>query len=770
MALAELYAFIREYEKAKADFAKIPPSSSLGRRSRLGFAAALGAQWRLHEALDATQQVLTEVPGDGQAAAQLVRLLGRANQLDDAVAAARSYLEANARNEQGAISVRFAVAKVQLDAGHPAEAAHSYRWLLERPGGRITAAYYGLARASSLLGDHEKAQQALATALTLTSSEARNRLLLADHFYADNDDKPAIENIQAVLERDPLNLAALIRLADAQLRVARFDAKIGPLLETCEAILRLSPSNIRGHLAKARARSIVQDFKGAVVEYIQLITIDPRFLIPRREKARVLHSDHQFVASAAAYQEILMPSADEVLHKDLSTYVQREPRAQALLDTCLHPGLSGKIVRAEVTRVMEKADEEVRGALQRILLDYTALQAEQTGVALEKEGKSKKDVRNYQAVPVYDGLITVEPGNEEAVFDLGQVYGGLKQTLNALPQFGRVLEIEPQHREAQISQERAGLELQPQGRTFVGFFSQSGRNGLANIVRTRYGASLAYPFRDENELVQLSFSRALYAPPHFPSLEGNILSARAQGKCCDNRLFLYGQANLEQYESGIDDRVTFDVGANYDVSDLLRLRVNGFLENVLENGESIQQEIFRYGTLVGADIRATRYWNLTAEYRYAHYSDHNDLEEMFLSTDYSITLPPKQLKLVGTVLYQSFSEQTVFADPTQSSLVGTLHPYFAPASFTYYEGRLEWYHWLSRDYFTYSNQCWYSLQYGMGWDDSFQFYQDVRALAQADLKPWLTVGAYTQGLFSRVYDSVSAGAYLIIRFPCSLRF
>jgi hypothetical protein len=128
------------------------------------------------------------------------------------------------------------------------------------------------------------------------------------------------------------------------------------------------------------------------------------------------------------------------------------------------------------------------------------------------------------------------------------------------------------------------------------------------------------------------------------------------------------------------------------------------------------------------------------------------------------------LKLVGTVRYQSFSEQTVFADPTQSSLVGTLHPYFAPASFTYYEGRVEWYHWLSRDYFTYSNQCWYSLQYGIGWDDSFNSYHDLRALAQADLKPWLTIGAYTQGLFSRVYDTVSAGAYLIVRFPCYLRF
>ena len=58
---------------------------------------------------------------------------------------------------------------------------------------------------------------ALAGALSLTNSEARNRLLLADLFYGDNEDKPAIEQIQIVLEKDPLNLAALIRLADAQL-------------------------------------------------------------------------------------------------------------------------------------------------------------------------------------------------------------------------------------------------------------------------------------------------------------------------------------------------------------------------------------------------------------------------------------------------------------------------------------------------------------------------------------------------------------------------
>src|SRR5205085_7247701 len=146
---------------------------------------------------------------------------------------------------------------------------------------------------------------------------------------------------------------------------------------------------------------------------------------------------------------------------------------------------------------------------------------------------------------------------------------------------------------------------------FLDFFGQRGRNGLANISRLKYGISAAWPYRDENELVQLSFTRAHYAPTDDRSVDGNILSARVQGKCCDSRLFLYGQANLEQYDSRIKDRITYDAGVGYDISDLFHVRASGFLENVIENGESIRQDIYRLGTAAGLDIHATRYGNLS---------------------------------------------------------------------------------------------------------------------------------------------------------------
>ena len=766
LALAELYAFIREDEKAKAEFSKIPPMSALGRRSRLGFANTVAAQWHLPEAADLTRKLAAEAPGDAGAVSQLVRILGKARRFDEAVDAARSYLSAFVRYEPGAIGVRFALAKVLIDAGRYAEAAGEYDWLLARPTGRVTEAFYGLALSRTRMGRHGDAKEPTAIALGLSESEARNRILLADLHYRDYDDLPAIDLLQGLVKTDPQNLAALIRLADAQTRAARVDANIGPVVHTCDTILRLSPTNVRGRLAKARALATVQNFKGSIIEYDRLIATFPTYLVPRREKARVQFSDHQYAASQATYREIGMPSADELLHKELLALTEREPRLAPLLKNCTVPEAPGPEVRAEIAKVMATLDDDLRGALQGVLADSEARAAEERGARLEADAKGAKGWRNYRAVPLYQALSTEEPGNTEGLFDLGQVYGGLKQTHNALGEFGKVLEVDPLHREAAIAQERATLEMSPQFRPYADYFHQFGRNGLAAIDRFKYGGTVQCPYGDENEWIQLGYARAFYQPVNDRGLNGNIITGGFQSKFLDSRLLLHGIGNLEQYQDRIRTRVTYDIGADYDVSDLLHLRTTTFLQNVIENGESMRQNIYRLGTTAGADLHLTRWWNLSGTYRYAHYSDHNELNELTFNSEYSLTLPPKQLKFVGTVYYESFAQPTLFLNPEQQFLPGTRHPYFAPAGFTYYEGRVEWYHWLSRDYFTYSNQCWYSTQFGLGWDNRFNVYYDLRVLANYDIKPWLTVGGYGQALLSKVYDYVGVGAFAVIRFPC----
>ena len=86
--------------------------------------------------------------------------------------------------------------------------------------------------------------------------------------------------------------------------------------------------------------------------------------------------------------------------------------------------------------------------------------------------------------------------------------------------------------------------------------------------------------------------------------------------------------------------------------------------------------------------------------------------------------------------------------------------------FTSGELRIEWWHWLSRDYFTHSNQCWYSLQYGIATDNALVTYHDLRAIGNYDVNSWLTFGFEARALMSTAdaYNLYSAMGFVQIRF------
>jgi tetratricopeptide (TPR) repeat protein len=765
LALAALDDYIHEYEKAKAEYAKIPAGAALGRQARLGFAAALADQRFFAEAAAACKTLLAERPADGSALALLVHCLDKTDQFDQAAALCRALLENNPRNEPAVLSVRFALGKVLLDAGKYLEAVHEYEWLLGRPGGRVAAAGYGVVRALEKLGDHDHAQRALAAALALPGGEVRNRLLLADLYAGDNDDQRTVEMCQAVLACDPQNLAALIRLADAQQRLARFSAHSEEAVHTCQAILALSPTNVRGHLALARSLASVARFRDAAGEYDRLLAVDPSFTVPQREKARVLFSAHAFTESAAAYQHMQVPSADDKLQADLAALAEKEPRLRPTVDLLLRANLPGKLLRAEVGKLAASATETaVQSALQHLLADYDARTAEQAGAFLEGDAKSKKDIRNYEAVPAYKALLAAEPGNEEGLFDLGQVYGGLRQTRAEVDQYGQLLKVEPLDREGLVALERASLEMQPRFGLNAEFLDEHGRGGLAAIGALRYAGWGSVPLGDEDEFFLLGFSRARLTPRDDRLVDGNIVSARIQYKCSEP-LLLWAQLNYEDWSALLHDHFTFDAGARYDFCDLVHGWARTFLEDVLQNGESLRQNITRTGLDLGADVFPTRIWSLGGWSQAAYYSDVNYMGELYLYNNVLLTLPPKQLKFVLDADLQTFAHSTVFG-PIPDDLHGIQFPYFSPRGFAYYEARIEWTQWLSRDYFTHSNQCYYSLQYANGFDSNLVNYNTFRALLNLDVRPWLTIGADGKVILSRDYNAAAAVAFLVIRFPC----
>jgi tetratricopeptide (TPR) repeat protein len=766
LALAKLQAYIQEYEKAKAEYAKIPLDAALGRKSRLGFATTLFEQRFFMPAIEACQGLLLENPTNGEAVGLMARSLAKEGQLDKAESLSRDFLQANVAYEGPSLAVRFALGKIFLDAGRFGEAAEEYRTLLERPAARVPAAYYGLAGAQEKLGAHEEARRTLAAILSLVGGDFRARLLLSDLFAGDFDDRPAIEMCHAVLKWDKRNLGALIRLADAQQRMARLSGHREEAVQTAQSILALSPTNVRGRLALARTLASTGAYREAATQYERLIALDATFTIPQRERARVLFSDHQFNASAAAYDQMQQPPAYNLLNLDLASFAHLEPRIQEPLDLLLKAELPADVLRDETAKLAACApDADVRAGLQRILADHDARTREQLGAYLEGEAKSNKDFRSYAAIPVYQSLLAVEPGNEEARFDLGQVYGLLKQNGNEIPVYSQLLAINPLHREAMVAVERSSLEIHPRLLFSADLFAERGRDGLARVTRQRYQSWVALPWGDENEFAAFGFARVRYTPHDDPGLDGNILSLRLQHKLSE-RLLLFGQLNYEDYPNRLHDLFTFDAGATYDFNDLVHGWSRAFKENVVENGESMRQHINRVGWDVGADVRPTRYWDFGGTGRVAYYSDVNTLGELLLFNNVLLTMPPKQLKLVLDADLQTFAHSTVFPSPNHDDLRGVRYPYFSPQAFAYYEARIEWTHWLSRDHFVHSNQCYYSLQYANGWDSNFFNYNSVRALANVDICPWLSVGADATGTISDVYKVAAANVYLILRLPC----
>jgi hypothetical protein len=272
-----------------------------------------------------------------------------------------------------------------------------------------------------------------------------------------------------------------------------------------------------------------------------------------------------------------------------------------------------------------------------------------------------------------------------------------------------------------------------------------------------------YPIGDENEVLGLGYTNLFYKLPGFPSLSGNALVLNASKRVEDNLLF-YGLGNIEEYASRISTRPTYDIGARWFVCDSTALVASTFLNNVVENGESVQQNIYRYGFNLGVESQLNRFWTAGGFYRFTYYSDVNRFSEIFAHTDVLATLPPNQLKFVTFLDYWTYAYQTVFGP--DGSIVGAIHPYFAPADFAYIEGRAEYTHWFSRDYFVYSNQCYLSLQYGLAFDNHAFVYNNFHAILNWDVKPCLSVGFRADAQVAVVYNMQQIFAYLVWRLPC----
>lgn len=767
--LGDLYLVLAEYEKAKAEYAKIPQTEPVWRAARRGLATTLATQHRFPEALDILDDLFRCAAWDAQTVAVFLQVLTDSGDCDRAAEIGRGYRNAGPPTRSADATARAALGHALLDCGKLLEAEQQFVAALTLSYKKSISAMYGMMRLG--LRNGEPCRFPPVSVADQPFDELRVRMEMIDLFAGDHDDQYALEFALAAIKLDPQNVAAMIRMAEAQQRIARQSGKIIEAVQACKAVLMISPTNNRGLLALARVLAIGRDFPAAAETYQQIIALDQDLTVPKREVALVYYGDHQYPAAHAAYRSVSFPDPDTEFRQSVQAIAAKAPQVLMAVEGLTAGPLPGPKLRSELGKVLSVCPDPVMAAgLQNAALDYEARMAEIKGAELEDRAGEHLGLRNLTAIPMYQQLLDYEPANAGAMFSLGQIYSGRKDTDAALATYSRLLAVDPQFREASVATDRAKAEASPTYTGTLSYEDEFGRNQLVNMRRFRFSNLFTVPIGDENEYVGLGYSRVEYSPGGARTLSGNIPTFVYQQKLPYYEPLLFRSVlNIEQYPDRLSTRPTFDTGFQYN-GDGVFAETAMALENVIQNSESLRQDIYRLGGRVSANYQHTRRLSFGGLYRYAYYSDDNNLNEVNLNTAYLLCYAPQQLRVILSVNNMFYSDQTVFGPFNPSSLVGTIHPYFAPSSFTYYEARLDYTEYCCRDFFAHSNTLYYNLQYALGWDNHFNAYNTVRAALNYDYRSWLTVGVDGRYQYSPVYQFGSINAYLIWRMPFCPRF
>jgi len=268
---------------------------------------------------------------------------------------------------------------------------------------------------------------------------------------------------------------------------------------------------------------------------------------------------------------------------------------------------------------------------------------------------------------------------------------------------------------------------------------------------------------DEDEYIEGGYGYILYNSPLIPALQGNMARMRAQKKI-NPQLLAFAELRVEEFQFGFSTRPLFDVGLQATILPNLTFKPTVFMENVVQNGGSIMQNIYRIGVNLESQYRANEWWTIDSLYRVADYSDDNLLNEFGFHNAFRVNLAPHQIRILADYDFLNFRDPR-FGVPAGASILELTHPYFAPTGFSYATLGAEWKHWLTRDMFKGADQLWYLLYAGGRVDSQDEAYFLFRGSLQYDVNSRITVSVGTSLIRSSVYNNIDVGAQLVIRFP-----
>ena len=740
IAYGELLRQSGEHERAKSQFQKVVGDSPAAVEARLGYARALYDQGLHEQGVAACQALAKEEDYAPEVLITLCRGLQKLGNAEQAERLCRAWLAKNPEDTGARIQVRIALGRALQARERPLEAVREFQEAMKHPSGRTPECAYWLSRCHGEIGSKDRAQTALLAAPTKQmGDDVRAWIELGEIALGEGDWRRAIAAFEHVLRFEPENLAARVRLGEAQNIALARGEKVDPR-RTLQQVVAASEQNSRARLALARTCIIERDYEAAGEQYKLLLAADASSFVARRDYARTLYWNHDYDASSKAYAK--------VVDADLAEIAPVDPFGEASAASAYNGGL-----------------------------DYEAALATARAIELEKEAKELKDYRPRQAEDRYRELITAEPANFEARFDLAQLYHGAGQTQKAIGEYEQIVELSPLHREAPLALEHAKTMTNP--RVVGGLWTSDarGREGLYQIDSTEQFVLYQHPIGDADEYIGAGYGWRRYEPEGDEPLLGSLFIGEGRKKIGDHTaLFARLEIPTWDEEDRFDSRLLYRLAMQHETWGGLRISAEIFEENVAENAETLREDIHRTGFRAGLAYKASRRFDYGASAMLAEYSQAEDYAEDSGNTRYElnafgsylVSFAPKQLQLLAKADFISFDSDNdgIEVPENPNNWSGQLaHPYFAPGGYSVYSAVAEWKHWLNEDYFVGANEFWYSIGLRAAIDDESEMFQEFWVGAHYDFAAWAAIDLRTQALSSDVIDTSSTLAYLTLRWP-----
>jgi tetratricopeptide (TPR) repeat protein len=742
--LASLLIEKGDIYRAIAELSKIPSDSPLGPRARLELASAKVVQGRTDEAVSVCTALVGERPNDVEATLGLLRAQIEMKATVQAKYVAQRFIEQCPSDAMGIGQVRLMLARALSLEGNNFQAVRIYEQALLEPTAQTPAAFYGLAEAKRRGVSEASSELALlSSTLRASGEDVRLRIEFGKLALNDQDHSRAIAFFEGVLRWQPNNVAALVLLGEAQNLALKSGADADPL-QTFARVLSRNPENTRARLGLARALVVKRRYAEAISEYENVVAQDATYTFAQREYARALYWDHQEDEAFAVYEELLANLPTEAMVIDI--FGQAGPA-------------------------------DVLGAE----LDFRAQLELSEAVRLEREAKSKMNWEPELAMRALKQLLVLEPANQEARFDLAQLYHRRGRTQDAIDEYEDLIDLSNGHGEAAKVMKGAEREMALRFTLDVGSEKLVGADRLAYITQDWSLADVTFPVGDRDDFFGLGYGHRRYdgSEPsqqnqHAPTVfDADVLRLFASSRITDTTV-IDGLVEYPNYDPtpvggvGMKSRPYFNMGLRHMTTGELEIALRLFNEPLIQNRVTLQRDIYRVGARLGVSNAATQELDYGLSALFADYSDEEGNSQVSANAfmAYEFNPAPTEFRLMLKADFDNFAHEN---DPLTGNNFQGLDqmdtPYFSPRAYSIYTLRADWKHQFGDDWFTGAKDMYYNASLSGSIDSNSVGYMEFIVGGSYDFTDWLGFRAGMRLLRSSAIEATTANAVLTLRWP-----